>query len=68
MVRNMKRKTKNEKAAEDIVRSLRQDNCFDDMSDERLTILITDILKLWYKPVPRKKDDGSWKKTRDQCS
>ncbi len=66
----MKRKTKNEKAAENIIKSLRRDNfagmmC---MSDQELKKTIMSILELWYKPVSRKKEDSSWKETRDQCS
>lgn len=66
----MKRKTKNEKAAEDIIHALRQQNEVGmmNMSDDELKKTVLSILKLWYKPVYRKKDDGSWKETRNQCS
>lgn len=66
----MKRQTKNEKAAEDIVHALRQDNCAGMMnfSDDELKKTVLSILELWYKPVSSKKQDTSWKATRDQCS
>lgn len=64
----MKRKTKNEKIAEDIIHSIRQANECSEMSDDALRKIILSILTLWYKPVPRKKEDSSWKETRNQCS
>ena len=66
----MRRKSKNEKVAEDIVRSLRFANSreFKNISDDSLKGIILSVLKLWYKPVRKKEIDNSWKETRDQCS
>ena len=59
----MRRKSKNEKVAEDIVRSLRFANSreFKNISDDSLKGIILSVLKLWYKPVRKKEIDNSWK-------
>ena len=66
----MKRKNKNEKVAEDIVHSLRLANekDFKNISDDSLKDIVLSVLKLWYKPVRKKKDDRMWEETRNQCS
>jgi hypothetical protein len=67
----MKRKTKNEKLAEEIVHALRQtdDKDFQNLSDDILKGTVLSVINLLdYKPKPRKKKDESWKNTRDQCS
>ena len=70
----MKRKSKYDKAAEEIVHAIRlesrvsNNDSLSNMSDDYLKGLIVSVLKLWYKPIRRKKDDGSWKETRSQCS
>jgi hypothetical protein len=67
----MKRKTKNEKLAEEIVHALRQidDEDFQNLSDDILKGTVLSVINLLEpKPKSRKKIDNSWKDTRDQCS